>query len=82
MTRGAAVGAFVAMLALVATACGSTRIVTKTVTVPASPKGGLGPPGDITSLTYEYGTAFTLTAGLMNLLLVLDSFDIAEGRKE
>jgi TM2 domain-containing membrane protein YozV len=41
-----------------------------------------GPPGDITSLTFEYGTAFTLTAGLMNLLLVVDSFDIAEGRKE
>ena len=38
--------------------------------------------GDITSITFEYGTAFTLTAGLMNLLLVLDSFDIAEGRKE
>ena len=41
-----------------------------------------GPPGDVTSLTFEYGTAFTLTAGLMNLLLVLDSFDIAEGRKD
>jgi len=41
-----------------------------------------GPAGDITSLTFEYGTTFTLTAGLMNLLLVLDSFDIAEGRKE
>ena len=38
--------------------------------------------GDITSITYEYGSAFTLTAGLMNLLLVLDSFDISEGRKE
>lgn len=42
----------------------------------------IGPTGDITSITFEYGTAFTLTAGLMNLLLVLDSFDIAEGRKE
>ncbi len=42
----------------------------------------IGPPGDITSLTFEYGTTFTLTAGLMNLLLVLDSFDIAEGRKD
>lgn len=40
-----------------------------------------GATGDITSITYEYGTAFTLTAGIMNLLLVLDSFDIAEGRK-
>ena len=41
-----------------------------------------GPFGDITSITFEYGTAFTLTAGLMNLLLVLDTFDISEGRKE
>jgi hypothetical protein len=40
-----------------------------------------GPYGDIGSITYEYGTAFTLTAGLMNLLLVLDAFDIAEERK-
>ena len=41
-----------------------------------------GPHGDVTSSTYEYGTTFTLTAGLMNLLLVLDCFDIAEGRKK
>ena len=37
--------------------------------------GTLGAPG------YEYGTAFILTAGLMNLLLVLDVWDIARGRK-
>lgn len=42
----------------------------------------MGPFGDPRSITYEYGTAFSLTAGLMNLLLVLDSFDISEGRKE
>jgi uncharacterized membrane protein len=42
----------------------------------------LGPFGDLGSITYEYGTAFSLTAGLMNLLLVLDAYDIAEGRKE
>lgn len=42
----------------------------------------LGPFGDLGSITYEYGTAFSLTAGLMNLLLVLDSYDIAEKRKE
>ena len=38
--------------------------------------------GDVTSITFEHGTAFTITAGLMNLLLMLDAFDIAEGRKE
>src|SRR3954452_12726201 len=42
----------------------------------------MGSRSDITSITFEYGTAFTLTAGLMNLLLVLDCYDIAEGRKE
>ena len=41
-----------------------------------------GVHGDITSITYEHGTAFAITAGLMNLLLMLDAFDIAEGRKE
>jgi len=42
----------------------------------------MGPFGDVTSITFEYGTAFTLTAGLMNLLLMLDAYDISEGRKE
>jgi len=41
-----------------------------------------GVQGDITSITYEHGTAFIITAGLMNLLLVLDVFDISEERKE
>lgn len=42
----------------------------------------MGAHGDVTSITYEHGTAFTITAGLMNLLLVLDAFDIAEEHKE
>lgn len=41
----------------------------------------IGPAGNIRAATYEYGRTFTLTAGLMNLLLVLDCFDIARGRK-
>jgi hypothetical protein len=32
--------------------------------------------------TYEYGSTFLLTAGLMNILLILDAFDIASGRKD
>jgi hypothetical protein len=40
------------------------------------------PGGMILASTYEYGCAFLLTAGLMNLLLVLDVFDIATGRKQ
>jgi hypothetical protein len=39
------------------------------------------PGGMILSPTYEYGCAFLLTAGLMNLLLVLDAWDIASGTK-
>lgn len=37
--------------------------------------------GAILAPTYEYGCAYLLTAGLMNLLLVLDAHDIAVGRK-
>ncbi len=43
--------------------------------------GRMGPHGTIASPTFEYGRMFTLTAGLMNLLLVLDCWDIATGRK-
>jgi len=43
---------------------------------------GLEYSGDPTADGFEYGTAFLLSAGLMNLLLVLDSWDIATGRKE
>lgn len=39
------------------------------------------PGGAVLAVTYEYGCAFLLTAGLMNLLLVLDAWDIASGRK-
>ncbi len=31
--------------------------------------------------TYEYGYAFLIVAGLLNLLVVLDAWDIATGRK-
>jgi len=39
------------------------------------------PSGSILSVTYEYGCAYLLTAGLMNLLLILDAWDLATGRK-
>jgi len=38
--------------------------------------------GDVTAAGFDYGTAFLLSAGLMNLLLALDAWDIATGRKE
>ena len=43
---------------------------------------GLRYQGNIMGAGYEYGTAFLLTAGLMNLLLVLDAWDIVRGKKE
>ncbi len=39
------------------------------------------PSGTVLAVTYEYGCAYLLTAGLMNLLLMLDAWDIATGRK-
>ncbi len=42
---------------------------------------GLGYAGHVVAPGYEYGSAFLITAGLMNLLLVLDVLDIARGRK-
>lgn len=43
---------------------------------------GLDYAGDIVGAGYEYGTAFLLTAGLMNWLLMLDAWDISRGKKE
>ena len=37
--------------------------------------------GDVRAVTYEYGNAFLIVAGLLNLLVVIDAFDIALGRK-
>jgi hypothetical protein len=40
-----------------------------------------GPHGDAFESTFEYGRTFTLTAGLMNLLLIFDCWDLGTGRK-
>ena len=37
--------------------------------------------GRVIAITYEYGNAFVIVAGLLNMLVVLDAFDIAQGRK-
>jgi hypothetical protein len=41
---------------------------------------GLG-AGDVIAQSFEYGNAFLIVAGLLNMLVVLDAFDVAEGRK-
>lgn len=37
--------------------------------------------GDVVAITYEYGNTFVIVAGLLNMLVALDAFDIALGRK-
>ena len=37
--------------------------------------------GDVRAVTYEYGNAFLIVAGLLNALVVLDAYDVAMGRK-
>ena len=41
---------------------------------------GLG-NGNVLAVTYEYGNAFIIAAGLLNLLVVIDAYDIALRRK-
>ena len=37
--------------------------------------------GDVTSATHEIANTFHWSAGIMNMLLCLDAFDVAQGRK-
>ena len=37
--------------------------------------------GDVRAVTYEYGNAFIIVAGLLNMLVVIDAYDVAMGRK-
>ena len=41
---------------------------------------GLG-AGEVTAVTYEYGYTFCIVAGLLNMMIMLDAYDIAVGRK-
>ena len=41
---------------------------------------GLG-QGIVTAASYEYGNTFVIVAGLLNMLIVLDAYDISLGRK-
>ena len=37
--------------------------------------------GDVRAVTYEYGNAFLVVAGLLNLLVMIDAYDVMMGRK-
>jgi TM2 domain-containing membrane protein YozV len=41
---------------------------------------GYAPP-DVAGAVHDYGTKFLVTAGLLNLLAMVDAFEIARGRK-
>ncbi len=38
-------------------------------------------PGLVTAASYEYGNTFVIVSGLLNMLVVIDAYDIALGRK-
>jgi hypothetical protein len=42
---------------------------------------GLG-AGDPTAYTYDYANVYIYVAGLLNMLVIVDTFDIAVGRKQ
>ena len=62
----------VALAALADVAAGLPNIIARLL--------GAG-AGDVTAITWEYGNTFTIVAGLLNLLVLLDAYDVAEGRK-
>ena len=46
----------------------------------AAKLAGVG-QGVVTAASYEYGNTFVIVAGLLNMLVALDAYDIALGRK-
>jgi hypothetical protein len=63
---------FVALMALADLGIGLPYFVAKGV--------GWG-AGNVRAVTYEYGNTFLIVAGLLNLLVVIDAYDVALGRK-
>jgi len=39
-------------------------------------------PGVVTAVTYEYGNTFLIAAGMLNVLAVIDVYDLGTGRKQ
>jgi hypothetical protein len=50
--------------------------------LPALLAGVLGAGhGVVTAASYEYGNTFIIVSGLLNMLVALDAYDVASGRK-
>ena len=62
----------VALAAIADVGIGVPYVVARTLAVGA---------GTVIAPTYEYGNAFLIVAGLLNLLVVIDAYDVAMGRK-
>ena len=62
----------VALAALADLGIGSPYLIAKALGVGA---------GNVITVTYEYGNTFGIVAGLLNLLVVCDAWDLASGRK-
>ena len=57
-------------------------LATRGIGLPALAAGWLGAgQGVVTAASYEYGNAFLIVSGLLNMLVALDAYDIAMGRK-
>lgn len=61
---------------------GLAAVAARGVGVLAVVAGWLGyGQGVVTAAAYEYGNAFLIVSGLLNMLVALDAFDVASGRK-
>lgn len=61
---------------------GLAAIAARGVGLPAFVAGWLGlGQGVVTAASYEYGNTFVIVSGLLNMLVALDAFDVASGRK-
>ena len=61
---------------------GLAAIAARGVGLPALAAGWLGlGHGVVTAASYEYGNTFVIVSGLLNMLVALDAFDVASGRK-
>lgn len=61
---------------------GLAAVAARGVGVPALVAGWLGfGEGLVTAASYEYGNTFVIVSGLLNMLVALDAFDVASGRK-
>jgi hypothetical protein len=61
---------------------GLAAVAARGVGTPALLAGWLGyGQGVVTAASYEYGNTFLIVSGLLNMLVALDAFDVASGRK-